>query len=67
MRIVRVRDLKPQTGMSGQRPLLLCRGECAGEYSANAGDYFMARPDTILRCCGEPMALVVKQTVYNAA
>jgi len=61
MQPVRVRDLKDQIGTSGPRPFLYCE-TCGEESSANAGDYFMARPDTVFKCCGEPMRLVTKQT-----
>ena len=64
--MVHVRDLRNQIGTTGERPFLFCR-VCSGAFSANSGDYFMARPDTILKCCGEPMELVVKQTVYRRA
>jgi hypothetical protein len=63
MRLIRVRDLKCYTGTSAPRPMLLCV-ECGGQYSADAGDYFMARLDTILKCCDEPMRLVHKSTQY---
>lgn len=65
MKYVRVRDLKCQIGSQYPRPTLLCL-ECGGEYSADAGDYFMARPDTVMRCCERPMALVTRSTVYRA-
>ncbi len=63
-RPIRVRDLKDQIGMEGPRPFLYCR-ECDGQYSANAGDYFAAAPDTVMKCCGRPMALVTRKTVLT--
>ncbi len=59
MKQIRVRDLKDQIGAPGPRPILYCR-VCHGEYSANAGDYFVANPETIMRCCGRSMALVTR-------
>ena len=61
---VRVRDLRDQIGSDGPRPLLYC-SKCDAEYSANKGDYFMARPDHVFRCCGRNMRLVVKRVVYE--
>ncbi len=63
LRVTRVKDLTDQIGTPYPRPLLKC-SVCQGEYSANRGDYFMAHPDTVMMCCDEPMALVVKRTVY---
>lgn len=60
-RKVRVRDLKPGQAYG----LLLCVGGCGGEWSADSGDYFMARPEKVLECCGEPMQLVRKVTTYK--
>lgn len=61
---IRVRDLKDQTGMDYPRPVLYC--SCGGEYSANAGDYFTANPDTIIRCeCGKPLQLGVPVFGYR--
>ena len=62
--MVRVGDLTDQIGKPGPRPFLLCR-VCGGEYSADAGDYFAAEPETVLRCCRKPMVLATKQTVYR--
>lgn len=68
--MIRVRDLKHQTSIVGNRvipqPLLYC-GVCGGEYSAHAGDYFAAAPDTIMRCCGEPMARVTRHVTLRRA
>ena len=64
--MVRVSNLKDQIGSAYPRPILYC-ARCGGEYSANKGDYFMARPDTILKCCKYPMSLVVKRTIYKEA
>lgn len=62
--MIRVQDLKDQIGTPQPRPMLYCR-VCGMEYSANKGDYFMARPDTVLRCCHKPMVLVVKREVFE--
>lgn len=59
---IRVKDLKNQTGEPGPHPFLKCIGTCQGEYSANAGDYFAASPDTVLKCCGKSMRLVRRET-----
>lgn len=39
--------------------------ECQGEYSAYRGDYFMADPKTIMRCCEVPLSLMQRRTVYQ--
>lgn len=65
MKPVHVRDLKDQIGQESPRAILMCL-QCGGEYSANAGDYFAADPDTILECCYEPMGLFAKRTSYSA-
>lgn len=57
---VRVGDLEDQIG--APRPFLKC-GKCGGEYSANRGDYFMARPDVVMKCCGVPVKLVTARRV----
>lgn len=64
MKPVTVGDLRDQIGKDGPRPLLYCP-ICGGEYSANAGDYFMAPKTHVFRCCGEPMRLITKRTVYK--
>jgi len=64
IRKVRVKDLKDQIGMTGHRPILLCR-ICMTENSANRGDYFEADPDHVFDCCGKPMMLCIKKTVYD--
>ena len=61
---IRVRDLKDQIDTKGPRPILYC-SICGAENSAHAGDYFLARPDHVFTCCGEPMLLVVKSTHYT--
>ena len=61
--MVRVRDLIDQTGMVGPRPFLYC-ARCGAEYSANKGDYFLASPEYIFRCC-EDMQLVTKVVEYK--
>ena len=61
--IIRVRDLKDLFGMPSPRPMLFCE-DCGTESSAHRGDYFMAKPDSPLECCGQPMRLVRKETRY---
>lgn len=63
--MVRVKDLKDQIRMEGRRPVLLCNA-CSETYSANAGDYFAADPETVFECCGTPMVLVVPECRYRA-
>jgi hypothetical protein len=61
---VYVRDLKDD--YNGRNVVLHC--DCCGQdWSAAAGDYWAARPETTLRCseCAEPMMLAVKRTVYD--
>ncbi len=38
---------------------------CRGEYSANASDYFLLKPDHKFYCCGRLMELVTKHTVHE--
>lgn len=64
--MVTVAMLKDQTGSKGPRPFLYCV-KCGGEYSANSGDYFMARPDTVMKCCKRNLKLVYKRVVYEQA
>jgi len=61
---IRVKDLKDQLDTKEPRPILYCP-ICGAEYSAHAGDYFLARPDHVFVCCGEPMLLVTKRTVFT--
>src|SRR3990172_2137742 len=61
---VTVKQLKEQTGTAGPHPFLYCV-RCGNECSANAGDYFMARPSYVFTCCNVPMRLVTKSTVYR--
>lgn len=63
-RVVRVRDLTNQIGTPYPRASLHCF-ECGADYSAHRGDYFMAAPDTVFKCCNRPMRLVRKETVYR--
>lgn len=62
--MVRVRDLHDQTGRRGPHALLHCV-VCGNDNSANKGDYFMARSDYMFTCCGQPMVLAVRRTVYR--
>lgn len=61
---ITVKQLKNQIGVSSPHPILYCN-HCQSEYSANVGDYFMERLETVLVCCGKPLTLVTKQTVYK--
>ena len=67
-RAIKVKDLKNQIGISGNvvvnNPFLYCR-KCGAEYSANAGDYFMAPSDHVFKCCNVNMLLVKKHTQYE--
>lgn len=62
---IRVRDLRPGDNGAGL-PMLLCT-RCEATFSADAGDYWAARPDAILRHCRRPMVRVIKQTRFVAA
>lgn len=62
--MVQVKDLENQIGVMGPKPILYC-SVCGAENSANKGDYFAAKPDTILKCCGFPLKLVIKSTRYR--
>jgi hypothetical protein len=64
MKKVTVADLSDQTGVSGPHPLLVCL-ECGAEYSANKADYFMSPLSHVFKCCGVPMQLATKKTVYD--
>lgn len=59
--LIRVADLPDE---SSTRALLHCP-RCGGEYSAYRGDYFMARPETVMKCCRRPLRLVTRHTVYR--
>lgn len=60
---VRVSDLKDQTGFIGPHPFLYC-DICCAECSANAGDYWDVKRDTVFSCCGENMRLVRKVVTF---
>ena len=62
--MITVKDLQDQIGMNGIRPFLFCE-VCQAEYSANAADYFMARPSHVFSCCDVPMQMVVKEIHYR--
>ena len=51
---MKVKHLTDQIGKPGPSAILWC-SYCGAEYSANAGDYFLAAPDTVLLCCEEPL------------
>jgi hypothetical protein len=65
-KLIRVQDLpNPADRMIGNvyhKGPFLCCTSCGGEYSANRGDYFAAKPDLVLRCCGVPMRLVKRDS-----
>lgn len=63
---IKVSDLKEQIGTPYPRALLKCF-HCGSENSAHRGDYFMARPDHVFKCCGQNMALVTKRVVFEPA
>jgi hypothetical protein len=48
---------------AGPTPFLKC-DECYGEYSANRGDYWNVAKAHVMTCCGEPMRLMTKRTLY---
>ena len=58
-------QLKDQIGTDGPRPILYCPF-CGGEYSANAGDYWNLPNSHVFTCCGQPVALVVRRTIFEA-
>jgi hypothetical protein len=64
-RLVHVRDLKDQTRSNVPHPILFCE-HCGAEDSAHRGDYFALPPEHVFTCCGWPMRLVIKRTVYTA-
>ena len=62
---VKVSDLPDLTNSSiFPQPFLVC---ACGEFSANKGDYFMAKKDHVLHCdeCDEDMVLMTKRVVYE--
>ena len=63
-KMVKVSDLKDQIGTSGIRPILHCK-VCGTNFSADVGDYWLVPKDHIFTCCGVPMILATKRTVYN--
>ena len=59
--MLRYRDLRDGDNGPG-KPFLLCTGRCGGEHSADRGDYWLVPPSTPIKCCGEPMVRVTRQT-----
>ena len=57
------KNLKDQI-LTDDNTIMYCPS-CGGEYSANAGDYFMIGDDHKFKCCGEVMILATKQTVIK--
>lgn len=73
MKLIRVRDLPPPrpgrtlpngVHIEARQPMLRCSA-CGGEYSANPGNYFMADPNTVMRCHGRPLQLVDRVVTYQ--
>ena len=64
MKKTRICDLPDLFGAPFPRPILYC-GQCGNEESAHRPDYFMLPEDRVLTCCGVPMRLVIKATVYE--
>jgi hypothetical protein len=65
-RILRVRDLEQQVGSAPKHPGAFLRCDtCTGEYSANAGDYFLAPLSTVLLCCGRHLVRVTQRISYK--
>lgn len=67
-RQIRVTDL-PETHQHG---VYLYRPGCHGQYSADRRDYFMSRPDTVMKCGGKGhggptrnLLLVCKTTIIE--
>lgn len=56
MHRVRVRNLKDESGVA-KPPVLYCRC-CGAEYSAHRGDYFLADPEHVFKCCRRNLRLV---------
>ena len=66
---IRVKYLPFLTAMTDRasfepRPFLLCPF-CFSHYSADQGDYFLADPEMVLKCCGEPSRLVTVKIMYK--
>jgi hypothetical protein len=58
--MIRVQDLPTNPEY---RTMLHCE-RCGENYSATRGDYFLAAPDQIMRCCGRVLKLVRQETRY---
>lgn len=63
--MIRVKDLPDPADQTIHNvyykgPSLYCT-ICGGEYSANRGDYFIANPETVMKCCGLALKLVRKE------
>lgn len=61
---ITVNDLRDQIGVPGPHAFLKCF-TCGAEYSANAGDYFMAKSTHVFRCCRRNMSLVTRSVIYE--
>lgn len=62
--MIRAGYLPDLVGATGPHPFLLCT-KCGNEFSAHAGDYWAADPETVFRCCRRLMRLVVRQTWFR--
>ena len=63
-KLIRVGDLRVGDNGDG-KSALHCTGECDGVYSADRADYFLARADRVLKCCGEPMVRLQRRVSYR--
>ena len=61
--MVKVKDLKAQTGISGTNTILYC-WFCNSEYSANLCDYWNVSPEHEFHCCNEPLELYIKEVHF---
>jgi len=44
--------------------VMVCTGECQGDFSAEYGAYFHVLDDHEIYCCGRPVRLVTKRNTY---
>ena len=60
-------DMPSTTGTGQGQPNMMCRECLSGPFSAERGDYFMARDDAEVTCgeCGGPMVLVRHVSYYE--
>ena len=60
-----VASVKNMKDLSEAEGVLAFCTKCKAENSACAGDYWSCSPDTVLKCCGQPMILVRKHIAYE--